>query len=121
MKRFLLTGAAWVMLPGMAFATCPGATMTDMQGVEPGPFPQVYELAEFEAAANCTMEFSENPAIAELNGEIVGNPDLPALSERLPSEPLVIVPYDSIGRYGGQLDALSNATEARRISCQRAT
>ncbi|MEM1176642.1 MAG: ABC transporter substrate-binding protein [Pseudomonadota bacterium] len=96
----------------MAFATCPGVTMADMQGVEPGPFPQIYELAEFEAAANCTMEFSENPAIAELNGEIVGNPDLPALSERLPSEPLVIVPYDSIGRYGGQLDALSNATEA---------
>ncbi|MEM6847234.1 MAG: ABC transporter substrate-binding protein [Pseudomonadota bacterium] len=112
MKRFLLTGAAWVMLPGMAFATCPGVTMGDMQGVEPGPFPQLYELAEFEAAANCTMEFSQNPAIAELNGEIVGNPDLPALSDRLPSEPLVIVPYDSIGRYGGQLDALSNATEA---------
>ncbi len=112
MKRILLTGAAWMVLPGMAFASCPGITMADMQGVAPGAFPQLYELSELEAAADCTMEFSENPAIGELNGEIVGNPELPALADRIPSEPLVVVPYASIGRYGGQLDALSNATEA---------
>jgi peptide/nickel transport system substrate-binding protein len=30
----------------------------------------------------------------------------------MPAEPLVVVPYESIGRYGGTLNALSNATEA---------
>ena len=58
------------------------------------------------------MEFSENPDIAALNGRIKGNGDLPPLAERIPQEPLVMVPYDSIGQYGGTLDVLSNATEA---------
>ena len=112
MKRILLTSVAIFGLPGLALANCPGITMADMQGVAPGEFPQQYELADFQAAAGCTMEFSGNPDSATLNGEIVGNPDLPSIGDRLPSEPLVIVPYASIGRYGGQLDALSNATEA---------
>ena len=31
---------------------------------------------------------------------------------RLPEEPLVVRPYDSIGKYGGTINFLSNATEA---------
>ena len=81
-------------------------------GVAPGAYPQQYELAEFEAAASCKMGFSTNPEIAALNAEIQGNGALPALGERLPEEPLVVVPYDMVGTYGGTLDALSNATEA---------
>ena len=30
----------------------------------------------------------------------------------MPSEPLVVAPYDAVGTYGGTLDVLSNATEA---------
>jgi peptide/nickel transport system substrate-binding protein len=58
------------------------------------------------------MEFSANPESEALNARIHGNPALPALAERLPAEPLVVVPYDSVGKYGGTLDVLSNATEA---------
>ena len=58
MKRLLLTGAAGILLPGMALASCPAITLADMGGVAPGAFPQQYDLAEFEAAAGCTMEFS---------------------------------------------------------------
>ena len=58
------------------------------------------------------MTFSENPAAKELNGKIQGNPELPPVAERLPEEPLVVAPYESIGKYGGTFDALSNATEA---------
>ncbi|MYA89077.1 MAG: ABC transporter substrate-binding protein, partial [Boseongicola sp. SB0662_bin_57] len=112
MKKILLSGVAVAMLPGLAFANCPGITVADMGGVAPGAFPQQYDLAEFQAAAGCTMEFSGNPEAAALNAKIVGNPDLPPLSERIPEEPLVVVPYDSIGKYGGTLDVLSNATEA---------
>ena len=112
MKRLLLTGIATIALPGIALANCPGISLADMQGVAPGEFPQQYELAEFEAAAGCTMEFSANPDSASLNARIKGNPDLPELAARIPSEPLVVVPYDSVGKYGGTFDALSNATEA---------
>lgn len=91
---------------------CPAVTVADMMGVAAGKYPQQYELAEFESLASCKLTFQENPAIADLNGKIRGNPDLPPLAERLPEEPLVIAPYDSIGKYGGTMDALSNATEA---------
>ena len=114
MKRILLSGVALVVLPMAAYANanCPAITLEDMGGVAPGAYPQQYELAEFQDAAGCTMEFSTNPDIEALNAKIQGNGDLPPLSERLPEEPLVVVPYASIGQYGGTLDVLSNATEA---------
>jgi peptide/nickel transport system substrate-binding protein len=112
MKRILLSSAALVAIPLAAFANCPAITVADMQGIAPGAYPEQYDLAEFQAAAGCTMEFSENPAIGDLNGRIRANPALPSLAERLPEEPLVVVPYDAVGKYGGTLDALSNATEA---------
>jgi peptide/nickel transport system substrate-binding protein len=113
LKRTLTIGvASFTLMAGAAFANCPAVTVADPMGVPPGAFPQQYELSEFQSAANCTLAFAENPAIAELNGRIKGNPDLPPLAERLPEEPLVVAPYDAIGTYGGILHALSNASEA---------
>ncbi|MCK0151542.1 ABC transporter substrate-binding protein [Marivita sp. S6314] len=112
MKRILLSGVAFIGLPAAAFANCPPVTVADMQGVAAGEFPQQFELAEFQEAAGCTMEFSANPEIEALNAQIKGNGDLPPLTDRIPSEPLVVVPYDAVGKYGGELNVLSNATEA---------
>lgn len=112
MKKLLLSGAALVALSGTAFAGCPAVTIADPMGVGAGKYPQQYELAEFQDLAKCTMEFSENPALGDLNGMIRGNPALPALADRLPSEPLIVAPYDKTGKYGGTFHALSNAPEA---------
>ncbi len=112
MKKLLMSGVAVVALGGTAWANCPTLTVADMQGVSAGAFPQQFDLDEFQSAAGCTLSFSENPAIGDLNGMIRGNGDLPALADRLPAEPLVVVPYEGIGQYGGVLDALSNATES---------
>ena len=110
---FLAVGAGlWLAAGGALAGDCPPATIADPMGVPAGAYPQQYELAEFQQLAGCTLTFRENPAIAELNARIRGNPDLPPLAERLPEEPLVALPYDEIGRYGGVLDVLSNATEA---------
>ena len=111
-KLFVTSWVGTLLLTTSAFAACPAITVADMQGVAPGQFPEQYELSEFQTAANCTLEFSENPAIGDLNAQIRNNPELPPLAERLPEEPLVVVPYDSIGHYGGTFDALSNANEA---------
>jgi peptide/nickel transport system substrate-binding protein len=92
-------------------AACPAVTVAKDMGIK-GKYPQQFELAEFEAAAKCKLTFKENPAIGKLNGRIRGNPALPALADRLPDEPLVVAPYNEIGRYGGVFDVLSNATEA---------
>ncbi|SMX23750.1 ABC transporter substrate-binding protein [Boseongicola aestuarii] len=112
MKRILLSGVAVLAIPAAAYANCPAITMADMGGVAAGAYPQQFDLMEFQAAAGCTMEFSEHPDIASLNSQIVGNGDLAPVADRLPSEPLVVVPYDSVGQYGGVLNVLSNATEA---------
>lgn len=112
MKKVLLSSAAMTFVAGAAMAACPAVTVSDPMGVAAGAFPQQYELAEFQGLADCTLEMSENPDIAALNGRIRGNPDMPALADRLPSEPLVVAPYDMIGSYGGMFNALSNATEA---------
>ncbi len=113
MKRLFLTGVAYLALTGMASAAaCPAVTVADPQGVAAGAYPEQYEVSEFQKLANCTLTFQANPAAAKLNSEIRGNPALPPLADRLPSEPLVVAPYDKIGTYGGTLNAMSNASEA---------
>lgn len=112
MKKHLLLGVAALLLPAAASANCPAITLADMQGIAPGAHKQQYDLAEFQSAAGCTMEFKGHPDAAALNGRIKGNGDLPDIAQRLPAEPLVVIPYESIGQYGGVLNVLSNATEA---------
>ena len=112
MKTLLAGTAIALLAAGAAAADCPAITLADMQDVPAGAWPQQYELAEYEAAAGCEMEFSANPDIEALNAELIGNPALPPLAERLPAEPLVVVPYEEVGTHGGTFRALSNATEA---------
>jgi len=114
MKKKLLYVAILSLFTGAAqAASCPAVTVADDKGVPSGAYPQQYDLAEFQSLANCTLSFSANPDSAALNARIRGNPALPSdLANRLPSEPLVYAPYDAIGKYGGTLDVLSNATEA---------
>jgi len=92
-------------------ADCPAITVASDKGLK-GKYPQQFDLAEFEKAAGCKMTFSENPDIGKLNSRIRSNQKLPPIAKRLPDEPLVVVPYASIGKYGGTFDMLSNATEA---------
>jgi len=92
-------------------ATCPAVTVANDMGIK-GKFPQQFSLAEFEKLGNCTLKFKGNPDAAALNKRIWGNPKLPSLADRIPKEPLVVAPYDKIGKYGGTFDALSNATES---------
>jgi peptide/nickel transport system substrate-binding protein len=113
-KKILLTlvfsVASVVWSSSSIAAACSGSTMSD--GHTGGKYPQQYELSAYESAAGCTMGFSENPSIASINGTIQGNKGLAGVADRLPDEPLVVVPYDSIGTYGGTINFLSNATEA---------
>lgn len=112
MKSLLFSGVALVALTGGAFAGCTGITVADMGGVAAGKYPQQFELSTYEANAGCKMTFQGNPDAAALSARIRGNGAIGDVTDRLPSEPLVVVPYDAIGSYGGTFDVLSNATEA---------
>ncbi len=112
MKMKFLAGAVIWSFASTAQAACPAVTVADNMGVPEGKYRQQYELSEFQSLANCTLSFTSNPDAAALNARIRGNPELPSLAERLPEEPLVVAPYNEIGKYGGTFDVLSNATEA---------
>src|SRR4051794_23122639 len=75
---------------------CPAITVKDMQGVAPGAFPEQYELSEFEAAANCKLTLTSRTKFDSrlVDFGLLPKGDLPAATDRLPEEPLVVVPYD---------------------------
>jgi len=111
--RYLISiGLMAVAGSALGASNCPPATLSNMMGIPAGEYPQQYNLDEYQKLASCKLKFSSNPDMAKLNGRIRGNPKLPPLAQRIPEDALVVMPYDSIGKYGGTFDMISNATEA---------
>ncbi len=65
-------------------------------------WPQQLELSEFERQRG-PLNFNESPAFAAQ----VAAGALPPLEQRLPGEPLILLPYHTCGHYGGVLRGLS--------------
>lgn len=104
MPAFLVSTA---LATGVVAAECAPGTVADPMGLS-GAYPQQLELSDM----GCELSYQENPSINDLNAQIAGNGDLPPVAERLPEEPLVVMPYAEIGSYGGTLVGLSKATES---------
>ena len=83
------------------------ATVANPMGMK-GAFPQQHELAEYEQQLGKKLTFSDNPIFADR----VKAGQLPAVADRLPDEPLVVMPYNEIGKYGGILRGMSIAYES---------
>jgi peptide/nickel transport system substrate-binding protein len=96
----LVVLAAWSATPVMA-AGC--ATVADPMGITT-EFPQQAELSEL----GTTLTYSERPEFAAL----VAAGTLPPVEQRLPEEPLVVLPYDDCGKYGGTLRGMARAYES---------
>lgn len=71
-------------------------------------YPQQLELKAYEDQTGEKLGFNENPLFAER----VKKGELPPVGERLPEEPLVVMPYNAIGSYGGTLKGLALAMES---------
>ncbi len=111
--RYLISiGLMAVAGSALGASNCPPVTLSNMMGVPAGEYPQQYNLDEYQKLANCKLKFSANPKAGTLNKRIRGNPKMLPLEQRIPEDALVVVPYDSIGKYGGTFDMISNATEA---------
>lgn len=95
------TLAGVLTFAGSALA-CVGSTVDDPQGAS-GQWPQQFELAEFQDQCG-DLSFQENPIFESM--------DVPALADRLPSEPLVVQPYHEIGSYGGTMKGLAKKLES---------
>ena len=113
----LVTGAlilALVSLPAAVFASGAqgaeddaAATMNMRATMDVGAtgVAQVFELSAWEAQSG-PIEFHESPMTAAM----VANGELPALEDRIPAEPVVVVPAEEIGTYGGTMNFLKDAT-----------
>ena len=78
------------------------AVAEDEAGTVSGsPYPQQFAtiVAYTEATGNGIASFKEAPILAER----VASGELPPVEERLPVEPAVVQPLESIGVYGGEL------------------
>ena len=60
---------------------------------------RVHDSGDLDPAILAQRAFKEAPMLAER----VGRGELPPVSERLPENPLVVVPLKEIGQYGGTL------------------
>src|SRR5687768_7191608 len=81
---------ASLLIAGAAYAAeCP--TVGDPQGLA-GAYPGQVEVQE-AAAAGITPTYSENPLFAS----DVSAGKLPPVAQRLPEEPLIVLPYESCG------------------------
>lgn len=59
-----------------------------------------YNLDDYEDYTGKTIStFKESPAMAEM----VSKGELPTVEKRLPQEPVVVVPYYEVGKYGGTI------------------
>ena len=83
------------------------ATVSDPKGIKT-EFPQQLELADYEKQIGRKLTFSENPQFTTK----VNKKELPPLAQRLPQEPLVVLPYDNVGKYGGKLRGMAIAYES---------
>lgn len=85
-------------LPGWA-ADCP--TVADAKGLTTA-FP---EQAEAEEAVGLALAYTENPMF---DAEVTAG-KLAPVAERLPAQPLIVLPYDDCGSYGGTIRGTSRA------------
>ncbi len=82
-------------------------TVADPKGIKT-TYPQQLDLDEYEKQIGKKLTINENPMFAEK----VKKGELPAVEQRLPEEPLVVMPYDEIGRYGGTLRGICISYES---------
>ena len=90
-KFFVLFVLCLVMIGGVASG----------QDISEKVYPQQFAtVAAYEAASgNAIDSYQEAPMLADM----VAAGDLPPVEERLPAEPVVVEPLESVGVYGGEL------------------
>lgn len=103
---FILFSLIFFIMSSTAWAAN-ASTVANDQGIKT-QFPQQLELKDYEKQIGKKLVFSENPIFAKQ----VAAKKLPKVSERLPIDALVVLPYEKIGKYGGKLRGVSIALES---------
>jgi peptide/nickel transport system substrate-binding protein len=108
MKYFniILVFSVSFFLFGTSFAgNCP--SVKNPQGIKTVD-PYQLDLPDYEKQLGRKLSLNENPMFAKQ----VNAGNLPPVSDRIPTEALIYLPYDNCGKYGGMLRGLSKALES---------
>jgi peptide/nickel transport system substrate-binding protein len=98
--------AAFALLPSALLASeCP--TVADPKSIKTA-WPEQLELIDYQQQIGKQVTLAENPLFAAK----VADGGLPPVEQRLPEEPLVVMPYDECGKYGGTLRGTSKEAES---------
>ena len=101
----ILTAASFTAFGlGAAHAACP--TVADAQGLT-GQWPEQVEI-EDATAKGVKLTYTQNPIF----DKDVEAGKLPRVDQRLPEQPLIVLPYEACGVYGGTLNGLARAPES---------
>ncbi|HQZ11405.1 MAG TPA: ABC transporter substrate-binding protein [Devosia sp.] len=96
----MFSAASGAALP--ALAACPAVADAPASA-----FPAQLEIEE-AAAAGLALTFTENPLFAA----DVAAGKLPPVKDRLPEQPLIELPYETCGTYGGTIEGTSRSAES---------
>ncbi len=103
---FLVLGLALMLLPGMLLEPLrPGPVPAGEEVAVDGPYTRHPDwghhlnLADFRERGGALPPYQESPLLARR----VEAGELPPVAERLPANPLVMIPWEKPGRYGGKL------------------
>jgi peptide/nickel transport system substrate-binding protein len=99
MNRKILTLISLFVIASMLLAACGGGGGSAPAEEAPAAEAPAAEAPAAEAPAAEAGGYAEAPALAEM----VAAGTLPAVADRLPAEPVVTTPYESVGQYGGTL------------------
>lgn len=99
-RSFLLILFGMMMVLAPAFSAGKGLTLS--ANAPKGKYPGQLELAEYEKLYGRKLAYKSNPLFK----------GLPDVAQRLPENPLVVIPEKDIGRYGGTLMMTSKAPES---------
>ncbi|MCJ7684699.1 MAG: ABC transporter substrate-binding protein [Desulfobacteraceae bacterium] len=114
-QRLFMRNSCFVMFMAFGLSLFAGSlafagdypTVADPKGIKT-EFPQQLELDKYEKQTGKKLTFNENPLFAEK----VKKGELSPVEKRLPAEPLVVMPYDEIGKSGGKLRGICIAYES---------
>jgi peptide/nickel transport system substrate-binding protein len=104
--QFFVAALLTLLLLYAASATAECPTVSNPGGLKT-QWPHQLELSDFERQRG-PLEVRENPLFAAK----VAQGGLLPVSQRLPSDPLILLPYHQCGRYGGVLRGLSLAPDS---------
>ena len=123
MRKRTLALLSWLLIAMLIISACGGGAPSEPAPAQeaaaaPTEAPKAEEAAEVKEGENVTKEeaaavgaYAEAPMLADL----VAAGSLPKVDERLPVDPMIVEPVESVGQYGGNLNLVTGGKDMNTI------